>query len=108
MNNLPEWNLADRIRKIRRDHHLTQEAMAQRLGTKAVTLAAWEESRNRPKDVVGLAQTIEREFGVPAAWTLGVLQGRRSSDVDPLSRASVTGAQWDRMANPMPERVRAA
>ena len=104
--NLPEWSLADRLRKIRRDRRLTQDEMAQRLGTKAVTWASWEEGRNRPKDVVHLAQPIEDEFGVPAAWTLGVLHGRRASDQDPLSRASVTAAQWARMApNLMPERL---
>ena len=104
MMNMPEWSLADRLRKIRRDRHLTQEEMAQRIGTKAVTLAAWEEGRNRPKDVVGLAQTIEVQFDVPASWVLGVLGGRRSTDRDPLSHASMTADQWARMANPVPER----
>ena len=104
MSHLPEWNLSDRLRKIRRDHHLTQEEMAQRVGTKAVTLAAWEEGRNRPKDVVALAQAIEREFDVPAAWTLGVLSGRRADD-GPFSHARVTAAQWSRMANPVHDRV---
>lgn len=107
VRNIPEWTLADRLRKIRRDRHLTQEEMAARLGTKAVTLSAWEEGRNRPKDVVELAHTIERELGVPAAWTLGVLHGRRSSDRDPLSRASATATEWARWANPTPERVTA-
>ena len=84
MSNLPEWNLADRLRKVRRDHHLTQEEMAARLGVKAVTLASWEEGRNHPKDVVRVALGIEREFGVPAAWVLGILGNRRSSDFRPV------------------------
>jgi transcriptional regulator with XRE-family HTH domain len=70
---LPEWSLADRLRKIRRDRHMTQEEFAHELGVKAVTLAAWESGRNRPDDVLELAVAIERRFGVPAAWTLGVL-----------------------------------
>lgn len=92
---IPSWTFADRIRKIRRDRHLTQEQMAQALDVKAVTLSAWEAGRTRPHDVVELAGVIERKFGVPAAWTLGVLRelsaprmmtndtipwGRRSTD----------------------------
>lgn len=85
-NNLPQWSFGDRIRKIRRDRHMTQDQFAARIGTKGPTLDAWEQGRNRPKDVVELAQTIEAEFGVPAAWTLGVLSGRRATD-DPDARA---------------------
>lgn len=70
---IPQWTLADRLRKIRRDRHLTQEQMADALGIKAVTWSAWESGRTRPHDVVELAGHIERVFGVPAAWTLGVL-----------------------------------
>lgn len=86
---------------------MTQAEIADALGIRAVTWGSWEADRNRPEDVVGLAQAIEERFGVPAAWTLGVLHGRRATDADPLSRASVTAAQWSRMANPMPERVSA-
>jgi transcriptional regulator with XRE-family HTH domain len=75
MTNLPEWSLADRLRKIRRDRHMTQDEMAHRLGIKPVTYSAWEAGRNRPEDVVQLASLIESRFGVPAAWTLGVLPG---------------------------------
>lgn len=70
----PQWNLGDRLRKIRRDRHLTQEEFAHEIGATAVALAAWESGRTRPRDVIALAATIERRYGVPAAWTLGVLQ----------------------------------
>lgn len=70
---LPQWTLADRLRKIRRDRHLTQGRMAAALGVKSVTYGAWEAGRNRPDDVVAVARHIEELFGVPAAWTLGVL-----------------------------------
>lgn len=70
---IPSWTLADRLRKIRRDRHLTQDQMAREIGVKAVTWAAWEAGRTRPQDVVELAELIEARFGVPAAWTLGVL-----------------------------------
>lgn len=73
MSDVPQWTLADRLRKIRRDRGLTQEQMAQEIGVKPVTLSAWEAGRTRPHDVVELAGLIEQRFGVPAAWTLGVL-----------------------------------
>lgn len=105
MAQLPQWSLADRLRKIRRDRHLTQEEIAHSLGIKSVTWSSWEAGRNRPEDVLQLAQAIEEVYDVPAAWTLGVLYGRRSGDEGPFSRASVTADQWSRMANPVHERV---
>lgn len=81
--NVPQWDLADRLRKIRRDRHLTQEQMADRLGVKAVTLSAWEAGRTRPQDVIELAGIIQREFGVPAAWTLGVMPAPDTSATNP-------------------------
>lgn len=81
---VPQWSLADRLRKIRRDRHLTQEAMARELNVKAVTWAAWESGRTRPHDVVALAALIEVRFQVPAAWTLGVLSAPDISETDPF------------------------
>jgi transcriptional regulator with XRE-family HTH domain len=107
MSHLPQWNLSDRLRKVRRDNHLTQEEMAQRIGTKAVTLAAWEEGRNRPKDVVALAQAIEREFDVPAAWTLGVLAGRRAGDGGPFPQTGAIPKQWSPLADQVHQRISA-
>ena len=72
-SSVPEWQLSDRLRKIRRDRHLTQEQFAVEIGVKPVTYASWESGRNHPEDVISLAVAIERRFGVPAAWTLGVL-----------------------------------
>jgi transcriptional regulator with XRE-family HTH domain len=70
---VPQWSLADRLRKIRRDRHLTQAEIAKALGVKEPTWSAWEAGRTRPHDVVELAGLIEQRFGTPAAWTLGVL-----------------------------------
>lgn len=92
---LPEWTLADRLRKIRRDRHLTQEQMAQALGIKAVTWAAWESGRNRPEDVVQLANAIERELGIPAAWTLGILA---NAPARPCRTGEGGSAGWGRRA----------
>jgi len=86
---VPEWSLADRIRKIRRDRHMTQEQFAKELGIKPVTLASWESGRNHPEDVIDLAVRIERRFDVPAAWVLGVLNtnfDRRGQGAVPAPR----------------------
>lgn len=77
---MPEWTLADRLRKIRRDRHLTQEQIADILGIKSVTFASWEAGRTRPHDVVALAGLIETRFGVPAAWTLGIINPTSNTD----------------------------
>lgn len=70
---VPQWTLADRLRKIRRDSHMPQEDFAQVLGIKPTTYAAWEAGRNQPERVLELAQVIEDTFDVPAAWTLGLM-----------------------------------
>lgn len=73
-HNLPRWTFADRIRKIRREQaRLSQAAFAARLGVGDKAYAAWETGSNNPGDIVGIAQRIEHEFGVPAAWTLGLM-----------------------------------
>lgn len=106
---VPSWSLADRLRKVRRDRHLTQEQMAAALGVKAVTWSSWESGRTRPHDVVGLASSIELTFGVPAAWVLGVLTSppsqtgeiplQRSSGLPPVPptprRNRTWGRRWD-------------
>ena len=95
---VPEWTMADRLRKIRRDRHLTQEQIAREgLGVKAVTWSSWEAGRTHPHDVLGLAVAIERRFGVPAAWTLGILGGveREQGNTQHPSRAPVAaGRTW--------------
>lgn len=73
-HNLPRWTFADRIRKVRREMaHLSQAAFANRIGVGDKAYAAWETGSNNPGDIVDVAQRIEQEFGVPAAWTLGLI-----------------------------------
>jgi transcriptional regulator with XRE-family HTH domain len=81
---LPVWSLSDRLRKIRRDRHLTQDEFAQALGVKREALSAWEAGRTRPHDVVELAVIIENTYGIPASWTLGVLSGPDQSATNPM------------------------
>jgi transcriptional regulator with XRE-family HTH domain len=71
---VPEWTLADRLRRIRRDTGMTQEAFAETLEIGSQRYSAWEAGRNKPPmdEFIGVAKRIELAFGVPAEWTLGL------------------------------------
>ena len=76
--NIPAWSVADRLRKIRREvAHLDQGAFAEAIGVKADRYGAWESGRNGvPSDIlVPLAKRIELVTGVPAEWTVGLMDG---------------------------------
>lgn len=72
---IPEWTLADRLRKARLVSGLTQEEFADRIGAKPGAYSHWEAGRNTPRNLVALAQRIELLTDIPAAWTLGVMDG---------------------------------
>lgn len=67
-----EWTFGDRLRRIRRDAGLDQRAMASRLGVSNMRYANWETDYNKPRDVLDIAATLEREFRVPQWWVLGI------------------------------------
>ncbi len=69
---IPQWTLGDRLRRIRRDVRLSQHDFAARIGVGPKAYAAWEADKNRPGDVVAVAQRVQLAFGVPAHWTLGI------------------------------------
>lgn len=69
---IPQIQLSDRLRRIRRDEGLSQDSFAARLGIQKEAYSTYESGRNRPSDVIVLAQDIERVFSVPAWWTLGL------------------------------------
>lgn len=73
MSHIPRWTLADRLRKVRREAHLTQAEMADALGIRLSSWSSWESGHNRPDDPVAVAMLIESHFDVPAAWVLGLL-----------------------------------
>lgn len=76
--NVPEWSVADRLRKIRREvARLDQGEFAAAIGVKADRYGAWESGRNGvPSDIlVPLAKRIEAVTGVPAEWTVGLMDG---------------------------------
>lgn len=69
---VPQWTFGDRIRKVRRDAGLSQEAFANKIGRGDKAVAAWESGRNTPDDIVTVAQRIQLALGVPATWVLGL------------------------------------
>ena len=79
---VPEVELRDRLRIARRHAGLQQRDMAQRLGVQPPTYAAWETGGKVPRDVVGVAKTVEHITGVSALWILGfpVQPGHQSNN----------------------------
>jgi len=69
---IPEWTLADRLRKARSAVGLGQRDFAERLDVSAGTYSQWEAGYARPRDVVAIARRIELLTRIPAAWILGV------------------------------------
>lgn len=71
---VPRWSFADRLRKIRRDvvRAATQADMAALLEYPRPAYVNWESGTSRPRDIVEVAQRIERLTGVPASWVLGL------------------------------------
>lgn len=86
---IPQWTLAERLRKVRREKKLSQEVFAARLGVKPGTYSAWETGRNVPDRIDELAETLEMATGVSRLWFLGWAD---SGPSDPNPGQSVTGA----------------
>ena len=72
MGLVPEWDLADRLRKSRLASGMTQREFAQMLGIAAPRYSQWECGNNGPRNVVEVAQMIQAATGISAAWILGV------------------------------------
>lgn len=66
------WTFGDRLRKIRRAAKISQEEFATRIAVGHGSLANWESGLAQCRNEVEVARKIEREFGVPAIWTLGL------------------------------------
>lgn len=96
-NRIPQWSFADRIRKVRRDAHMTIEQMAVALGVGDKRYAAWETGRNTPADITDIAVRLERVTGVPRTWFLGWI------DEDPRPDGPDGGSESHlRESNPRP------
>lgn len=75
--------MKDRIKQIRKEHHLTQAAFGERIGVKGNTITNYENGIRNPTDAVVLA--ICREFGVNEKW-LRTGQGTMKIELDPEDR----------------------
>lgn len=56
----------NRIKEVRKDHHLTQVKFGERIGMKQNSIAQLEMGKFTPSDIV--IQSICREFGVHREW----------------------------------------
>jgi transcriptional regulator with XRE-family HTH domain len=93
---VPEWTLADRLRRIRRDTGKSQVDFAVSIGAGPKAYASWEADRNSPRgpELVALAKRIELAYGVSAAWTLG-LHVPPKDGPDSGAGVPVTGGSMD-------------
>lgn len=72
---IPEWTLADHLRKARQVAGMSQKEFAERLDVTPSSYAQWEAGNNKPRDVVAVAKRIEMLTRIPASWILGVHNG---------------------------------
>ena len=74
---LPQWTRGDRLAKARRLAGLTQEEMADRLGTTKQSVSNWENDLNQPRNLTGIVDQWSEITHVPAAWLLGFMSDIR-------------------------------
>lgn len=72
---IPEFSRGDRLAKARDVAGLTQQQLADRLGVKRTTLAAWENDTSQPRNVDRVMTRYHEETGVDLAWLYGVRTG---------------------------------
>jgi transcriptional regulator with XRE-family HTH domain len=104
---VPQWEWADRVRRVRRDMRMSQDAFAAFLGIGAKRLGAWESGASEPANAVEMARLIEAKTGVPAVWMLGLdATGLRSATVPTLTSHNRQGYSRSAMRTPMSRVVR--
>ena len=75
---IPQWTFGDRVRKVRRELHLSQADLASRLSAhlgptlSTSTIGSWESANSTPSDVVETARALQHVTGIPAEWFLGL------------------------------------
>lgn len=73
-NYVPQFTLGDRLRRLRRDHNMTQGAFAALLGQTEKAYGAWESGINTPRGdtLLDLGQAVEHLYGAGARdWLMG-------------------------------------
>ena len=89
--NAPQWETADRVRKIRRIQNMTQDEFAKATGTLPGTLRSWEAGVSEPRQsaLLEFAVTCQVKFDVPAWWTMGQAEPANVLEsADPRARAT--------------------
>lgn len=73
---IPSLKMGDRLRVVRREYlgKISQQAMADLLGVPRERYSAWESGMSEPRtaDARRIANVLQSETGVSAAWILGV------------------------------------
>ena len=72
---VPTWTLRDRLRKAREDAGLTQQQVADKLGTHRRSVVSWESGAIIPKRATVLAWAMTT--GVPTWWLEGAESPRQ-------------------------------
>lgn len=73
---IPSLKMGDRLRVVRREYlgKINQQAMADLLGVPRERYSAWESGLSEPRfiDARRIANVLQAQAGVSAAWILGV------------------------------------
>jgi transcriptional regulator with XRE-family HTH domain len=84
MTVIPEWTLADKLRKSRQEVGMDQRSFAEQLGVTSSAYAQWEAGRATPRDLVAIAKRVQARTGVDALWLLGLDERpRQDSNLQP-------------------------
>lgn len=76
---VPQWTMADRLRKARETAGLEQDALAKELGVSRNTVSSYERGKVAPRRPVLIAWALRT--GVPLAWLMhGVDGGPQPAD----------------------------
>lgn len=73
---VPQWTVADRLRKAREHAGMTQAQLAETIGVAQRSVSAYENGQTTPRRPVALAWALATH--VPFAWIVG--------DDDPMSK----------------------
>lgn len=91
-------NFGEKLRNLRKDHRLSQQALGDKLGLEGATISRWETAFNlpKPKEIERLAEV----FGVPVSVLF-----ESSPDLNPSSSGYVSKAELkniidDRLGTP--------
>jgi transcriptional regulator with XRE-family HTH domain len=71
---VPQWTLADRLRKAREAAHLDQKDIAEALGVTQAAVSRWE-CGGKPRNVLAVVSAWAEATNVDQLWLLGFTDG---------------------------------